>query len=272
MKKNTLYIGLACAGWLLAHPAQAQTESLEADSIVKKTNFQITYLKGKQADRNDRETRCFGRRDGSEVRYPRVFGGLTARLEWSFSRPIDNGSFSFSAENRFLEYKKASNFAVDFAQIGVRFSDAFKASLAIGAEWNYMRLNNNIILDRDATPLSHTETSEPYKKNVFRSTYFRVPIGLEWRTGKNHRGKRAKITAGAITGLRIGGKQVLKGDKVKLRYKDDYHLASFQYGPYVRIGYGAFGLFAKYYVNSMFENAPKGQELNNFAFGLSWEI
>jgi len=274
MKKNTLYIGWACAAWLLAHPASAQTDSLEGDSIGKERTFQITYTSGKVGDRNDRKTTYFGRRDrgGRNVSYPRVFGGLMARLEWSFSRPIDNGSFNFSPGNQFLEYKKASNFAIDYAQIGIRFNDAFKVSLAIGHEWNYMRLNNNILLDRDATPLGYTETTEPYNKNLFRSAYFRLPLGLEWRTGKNHCGRRAKITIAAITGIRTGGKQSLKGDDMKLDYKDDYHLASFQYGAYTRIGYGPLGVFAKYYFNDMFENTPKGRELNNFAFGLSWEI
>jgi len=274
MNTHTLYIGLACAGWLLALPATAQTDSLEVDSIVKKPTFQITYTKGKTSDQGSRETTYFGRRDRSDgnIRYPRVFGGLMARLEWSFSRPMDNGSFTLSPENGFLKYSRASNFAIDFAQIGLRFNDAFKISLATGVEWNYMRLKNNIILDRDATPLSYTETTEPYRKNVFRSDYVRTPLTLEWRGGRNRYGKRAKIAVGAIGGILIKGRQKLKGDKMKQVYRDSYNLASFQYGTFARVGFGSIGLFGKYYLNDMFENAPKGQELNNFTFGLSWEI
>jgi|GEM_PF-347864 len=276
MKKHTLYIGLACAGWLLGHPASAQTDSTTVDSVQKKArSVQIGWTFGEKEDApNQWENNRLRKwdRSGRDVKYPRVFGGLMARLEWGLSRPMDNGSFRFSEENQFLEYKKTSNFAIDLAQIGVRFNDAFKVSLATGVEWNYMRLKKNVILDPDSKPLGYTESTVAYDKNVFRTTYLRTPLALEWRTGRNGHGRRAKIAVGAVGGIWLGGKQTLKAGKVKEVHKDDYNLASFQYGAFTRVGFGSLGVYARYYLNDMFENTPKGQELNNFTFGLSWEI
>src|SRR5690606_40079601 len=85
---------------------------------------------------------------GEEITYPRVFGGLTfTRIDWGFSRLVDNGSFKMGEENQFLEIKKASNFGFDIAQIGIRFNDDFKVYASVGFEWNYLRLKSNVILD-----------------------------------------------------------------------------------------------------------------------------
>lgn len=206
---------------------------------------------------------------GDEIKYPRFFGGLTfARIDWGFSRLIDDGSFTLSEGNEFLDYKKASNFGFDIAQFGVRFNDKFKTYISTGFEWNYLRLKQNVIFDTEATPLDYVTSEVEYKKNIFTSTYLRVPLTFEFRGNKNKHGHRAKIAVGAMSGILLKGTQRLKSKQEgKQKFKDNYNLASFQYGLFARIGFGDLGLFAKYYLNDVFENSPNQQGVNNFTFG-----
>jgi len=208
---------------------------------------------------------------GKVVKYPRFFGGLTfTRIDWGFSRLIDNGSFTLSQENQPLDYGRASNFGFDVAQVGVRFTDMFKMYVSTGFEWNYLRLKNDVILDTDAVPLTFVESTTDYRKNVFTSTYLRLPLTFEFRSRKNRHGDRAKIAVGAMTGILLKGTQRLRSEEFgRQKFRDNYNLASFQYGAFARVGYGSMAVFAKYYLNDMFENSPNQQSLNNFTFGLT---
>lgn len=208
------------------------------------------------------------------TKYPFFFGGLTfTRIDWGFSRIMDDGKFSLSEDNQFLDYKKASNFGFDILQVGLRFNDNFKTYLSAGFEWNYLRLKSNILLKENVSSLSYDlidENDVKYKKNVLTSTYLRLPLAFEWRTDKLRSGERVKVAFGAMTGILLKGTQRLKSDaNGKQKFRDNYNLSSFQYGPFVRIGYDDFGVFAKYYVNDMFENSPAQENLNNFTFGFT---
>lgn len=246
------------------------------------TSFTLPHVKGNdilgQQDTTHKEKDIninIGIKDKSNgTTYPRIFGGITlTRIDWGFSRIMDDGKFTLSEDNSFLAYKKASNFGFDVLQFGVRVSDNFKTYLSAGFEWNYLRLKENILLEENSPSLSYTVVDRNdvnYTKNVLTSTYLRMPISLEWRSAKNRHGDRVKVAFGAMTGVLLKGTQRLKSkENGKQKFKDNYNLSTFQYGPFVRIGYDDFGLFAKYYVNDVFENSPAQKGLNNFTFGLT---
>lgn len=261
MKKHI--VSLVFTGILtccIAIKAQAQQDS------TKKINISTRILGKQDSDKADST-------DTPAVsKYPKTFGGITfSRIDWGFSRLINDGSFTLNENNEFLEYKKASNFGFDIAQFGIRFSDQFKTYISTGFEWNYLRLKHNVLLDQDATPLDYSYPDDiTYKKNVFTSTYLRVPLTFELRSKKFRNGDRAKLAFGAMTGILIKGSQRLKSrEQGSQKFKDNYNLASFQYGAFARLGYDSMGVFVKYYFNDMFENSPNQDGLNNFTFGLT---
>lgn len=209
-----------------------------------------------------------------EVKYPRTYGGITfSRIDWGLSRVLDEGKFTLSDDNEFLEYSRASNFGFDVLQYGVRFNDKFKIYISTGVEWNYLRLKKNILLTRSESPLSYQEidpSEVEYTKNVLTSTYLRVPLTVEFRTRKFENGKRMKFALAGISGFRLKGTQRLKSEvHGQQKFKDNYNLAKFQYGAVARVGYDQLGIFGKYYFNSFFDNSPNQDKLNNFAFGLT---
>ncbi|WP_192922542.1 outer membrane beta-barrel protein [Sphingobacterium bovisgrunnientis] len=255
----TLGLCILTSTTLNAQTVTTTTVVVEQTDTVKSNNKSFTIL---------------GESESNNNKYPRAFGGLTfSRIDWGFSRIMDDGAFSLSDENQFLKYKKASNFGFDIAQFGLRASDNFKTYISAGFEWNYLRLENNILLNENTSPISYTEidpNDTDYSKNVFTTTYLRLPLTFEWRSDKNRKGERVKVAFGAMTGVLLKGTQRLKSkENGKQKFKDNYSLASFQYGPFVRLGYDDFGIFAKYYVNDFFEKSPAQKNLNNLAFGLT---
>lgn len=233
---------------------------------TKKINISTSILGKEDSDKID------DKNTPTVSKYPKIFGGITfSRIDWGFSRLINDGSFTLNENNEFLEYKKASNFGFDIAQFGLRFNDRFKTYISTGFEWNYLRLKHNVLLDQDATPLDYSYPDDiTYKKNVFTSTYLRVPLTFEFRSKRFKNGERAKLAVGAMTGILIKGSQRLKSNEQgSQKFKDNYNLASFQYGAFARLGYDSMGVFVKYYFNDMFENSPDQQGLNNFTFGLT---
>ncbi len=209
-----------------------------------------------------------------EVKYPRTFGGITfARLDWGFARLSDGGSFTLTDNNKFMSYKKSSNFGFDIAQYGVRLNDNFKIYLSAGFEWNYWRLKNDVLIKEGITPVTVEPLDDDvnYEKNVFTSTYMRLPLSFEWRSRQLKGDNRVKLTFGAMTGVLLKGTQRLKsGENGKQKFKDTYNLQTFQYGPFIRFGYDNIGIFGKYYMNDLFEKSPNQEGLRNLAFGLTF--
>lgn len=259
----TLIVGVFASSVSSTNQVSAQTRDTTVIVLEKDSSDHITKVVS--IGKNDTE---------KKVKYPRTFGGITfSRIDWGFSRPMDNGSFTMSEGNEFLSYGKASNFGFDVAQFGVRTSDNFKIYASAGFEWNYMRLKNNVLLHTGETPLNYTmvDPSEVnYRKNVLTSTYLRIPLSFEWRSNRMQNGKRMKVAFGPMTGILLKGSQRLKSDEQgKQGFRDNFNLQSFQYGGFVRVGYDNLGVFAKYYMNDMFEKSPAQEGINNFAFGLT---
>ncbi|WP_134088811.1 PorT family protein [Olivibacter sp. XZL3] len=200
---------------------------------------------------------------------PKVILGVTfARFDLGLTTLLDNGSFTLSPENDFLKNRtwKTINVGFDVFQFGYRFNEKFRLFLSAGFDWTHIRLQNNIIFDRNTTPLSYTESDINYSKNRFSSSYLRIPITFEHRLGLD---RDLRIAYGPIGGFLLSGSQKFKSDEEgKRKVKDDFNYAKFRYGAFARVGYQWVGLYAKYYFNDMFENSPQQEGLRNMSFGL----
>lgn len=267
MKIETLQLHILLVAFSLAGLQSGYAQEVIVEKEVITTRDTVSIKKDMELNIGFDDT-------NKQIKYPRAYGGITfSRIDWGFSRLIDDGSFNLSESNAILRYKKASNFGFDVAQFGFRFSDHFKSYISAGFEWNYLRLKENILLKEDSPYLDYKlidKSEADYKKNIFTSTYLRLPVTVEWRSDRNSHGKRVKVAFGAMTGILLKGTQRLKSDaNGKQKFKNNYNLASFQYGPFVRVGYGNFGIFGKYYVNDMFETSPDQNGVNNLTFGLT---
>jgi len=199
---------------------------------------------------------------------PKVILGITfARFDLGLTTLLDNGSFTLSPENDFLKNRtwKTINVGFDVFQFGYRFNEKFRLFMSAGFDWTHIRLKNDIIFDRNTTPLSWQQSDIHYDKNRFSSSYLRIPITFEHRIGPD---RDLRIAYGPIGGFLLNGSQKFKSDEEgKRKVNDDFNYAKFRYGAFARVGYQWVGLYAKYYFNDMFENSPQQEGLRNFSFG-----
>lgn len=200
------------------------------------------------------------------------FGLTFSRLDLGLTTLIDNGSFTLSPQNQFLRYRswKSSNVGFDVIQFGYRFSSSFKIYVSGGFDWTLFRLRDNITILPNQPVLTYRVDDIDYSKNRFSSSYLRIPLSFDFRTKEDKNGKSAHFVFGPDGGFLLNGRvKQISAENGKQKIDDTYHFASFRYGAFARVGYGAWGLFAKYYMNDMFENSPEQKGLKNFSFGIS---
>jgi hypothetical protein len=206
--------------------------------------------------------------------YPKASIGLTfSRFDLGLATLIDNGSFTLSPKNQFLNYRswKTSNVGFDVIQMGVRFNDNFKVYLSGGFDWTLIRLRQDITILPNQPVLTYRQDNIDYSKNRFSSSYLRIPLSFDFRSKVNKDGDRFHFVIGPDAGLLLNGRvKQISQENGKQKIDDNYHFAKVRYGGFVRVGYGGWGLFAKYYVNDMFENSPDQKGLKNFSFGLTF--
>lgn len=240
----------------------------DSTSVDKNHKVKISFTFG-----NDKDGKS--KRDSTETqtRASGVSFGLTfSRFDLGFSKLVDNGSFTLSKDNNFLDYDgwKTSNVGFDLLQFGYRFTSGFKIYLSGGIDWTHIRLQKDITIKRDWPVLSYDTSDVHFDKNRFSSTYLRIPLSFEFRTRDDNNGKKFRFIFGPDMGFLLNGRVKQKSDENgKQKFNDDYHFTKFRYGAFTRIGYGCAGLYVKYYFNDMFENSPAQKGLRNMAFGLT---
>ena len=199
------------------------------------------------------------------------FGLTLSRIDFGLATLVDNKSFTLSPQNQFLRYRswKTENVGFDVVQFGYRFNSAVRLYMSAGFDWTLIRLRDNITLAEHAPTLSYTQDNIDFSKNRLSSTYLRVPLAFEYRTHDDSDGTPFRFVFGPEGGLLISAsqKQVSHQNGTQ-KFSSDYNLQKFRYGPFVRIGYGLIGVYAKYYMNDIFANSPDQKGLKDLSFGI----
>lgn len=270
--KRLIFTAIICAA-ATAVFAQTDTTKVKTDTIRTRRGTTIRFGSGEDASYiriNKHGDTIESHRHKSKA--PGFSFGLTlARLDLGFTTIMDHGSFTLSPQNQFLSYRQAktSNVGFDVLQFGYRFNSNFKIYLSGGFDWTNIRLRNNITILEHQPVLSYRQDNINYSKNRFSSSYLRIPLSFDLRTNDDSHGNHFHFVFGPEGGFLLNGRvKQISDENGKQKFNDDYHFTTFRYGPFVRIGYGAWGLYAKYYMNNMFENSPAQDGLHNFAFGI----
>ncbi|WP_448700136.1 outer membrane beta-barrel protein [Mucilaginibacter sp. AW1-3] len=191
-----------------------------------------------------------------------------------FATLLDNGSFTLSPKNSFLNYSqgKTSYVGFSFFKFGYRFNDHFKIWVSGGFDWTHIRLQKNINIVPDVPTLTYVvDTVNHFTKNRFTSNYLMVPLAFDFRTSPDRHNNRFHVIAGPEVGFLIDGMQKqISPEHGKTKNYNDFHFDRFEIGGSLKVGYGSFGLFTKYFFNDMFVNSPDQKGLKSFNFGLQF--
>jgi len=265
--KNILLTSLLLIGMssMISQTASAQEDSTRTKHTAKTRNYNLSMSFGDQEDSSKNAKAPKGR----------FMGGVTfTRLDIGFSRLIDNGSFSLSEKNEFLDYKgaKTSTLSFDVLYFGYRFNPNFKVYIAGGFDWTMIRLKRDITILPDTRELSYREEGINFSKNRFSSSYVHIPLNFEFRTKENDKGKRFYLVLGPEVSFLLNGKvKQISDENGKQKTRDDYTFQPVRLGGTARIGYGSIGLFTKYYFNDMFDSVPQ-KGLRNMSFGVTFGL
>jgi hypothetical protein len=199
------------------------------------------------------------------------FGFTLARIDFGLATLVDNGSFSLSPKNQFLRYRswKTENVGFDVLQFGYRFNSAIRFYMSVGFDWTLIRLRDNVTLAEHSSALSYTQDNIDFSKNRLSATYLRIPLAFEYRTHDDSDGTPFRFVFGPEGGILLGGSQKqVSSQNGTQKFSSDYDFQKFRYGLFVRVGYGLIGVYAKYYMNDMFENSPDQKGLKNLSLGI----
>ncbi|WP_295653851.1 PorT family protein [uncultured Mucilaginibacter sp.] len=202
------------------------------------------------------------------------FGLAFFPFDLGLALPMDNGSFTFKPQNQFLNYStfKTTTDAFNVLRFGYRFSNNFRVTLGAGLEWTLIRLQNDSISTvNNSTGLTYKNDGISYSKNRLSSEYLTIPLSFDYRSTYDKNGNRFHLSLAPQVGFLIDGmlKQI-SSQHGKTHNYNDFHFAKFEYGGILRLGYGDFGIFTKYYFNDMFVNSPNQAGIKSFSFGLSY--
>ncbi len=244
------------------------TDSIKTKTTKKATTvIQIGNLK---INTNDNKTTVV--KETPKGKHTVSVGFVFDHFDLGFSRYIDNGSFTLSPANSFLEFEpaKTTNVGFDFFEMKYKSGNRFAFFISAGLDWNHTRLKQNITIQKNEPQLTAVSDNVEFSKNRFSSRYLRIPIGFEFNTPVQ-KGKYFRVVAGPELGFLLNGKvKQISEERGKEKFKDDYNFNPFRYGAHLRLAYQNTGIFAKYYFNDVFAKDQGPTDFRNISFGLTW--
>lgn len=169
-----------------------------------------------------------------------------------------------------LNTNKSIQLDINFAEVDIPIAkNWFGLCTGVGFRWNNYHLSNtNIVLEKGASNFSHSiDTVNSYTKSKFGVTYLTVPLLVEFQFPINK--EKLYISAGVEGSVKLTAKMKNKNkDGIKTKNKSDFYINPFSYDLTARLGYGGFGIYGVYNMQSFFKK-DKGPELYPFALGFT---
>jgi TonB family protein len=150
--------------------------------------------------------------------------------------------------------------------------------LTTGMGWNFSTIGltkNYDIAHTSDTIFAVTNLSQNYRANTLNVQYLTVPLLLEFATKKEQK-KSFYFAAGVIGGIRVFSNtrqtgKFANGDRFDLNVRSKYNFAPFTLEATVRTGFGPFGLFATYNLNTLFKEG-KTVAVYPFRTGITFNV
>jgi hypothetical protein len=228
----------------------------------------------KVLEMDDMPTRTYHKKKKFRPHYAGLELGMNNYLTPDFSLVLPPGE-----EFMDLNTGKSWCWNLNVVDFGIGFGTDY-IGLATGLGFNFMNYNfngqNGIMKDPDTGET--VEYIPPYAGNITKSkmniTYMTAPLMLEFQIPTQGRG-RVYISGGVLGSVKLWSNTKIKyteaGDKSKEKNKNDFNLSPIRWGFTARVGYRGFGIYANYYMTSLFKSTM-GPELYPFDLGLAFNF
>ena len=245
--------------------------ALLADQPVKSTvrlPINFTLSDGEEFDEEEEE---------EEER--KLFDGHWAGFDFGTILLMSDVFKTDFAANDYWKNDVVRSFNFNFNFFGYKFPIIKQyLGLTTGMGWSFSTIGltkNYDIAHTSDTIFAVANLSQNYRANTLNVQYLTVPLLLEFATKKEQK-KSFYFAAGVIGGIRVfsNTRQTGKfgnGDRFDLNVRSKYNFAPFTLEATVRTGFGPFGLFATYNLNTLFKEG-KTVAVYPFRTGITFNV
>jgi hypothetical protein len=273
-------------------------QEIDTMLVIENQNLDTTFIiraGGKQIVIGDRTDGWFD--DTLHIKSKsRKFNGHWAGVELGVNNYLTaSQSLTLEPSDAYMELRATKSIGVNinFMEFNIPIiKNNFGITTGMGLQFNNYRLNNNVVLNHNISPIDALTDSLLIDKDVTKykitSTYITIPLLFEFQTplrkatndsgetlndidDDDEEGTMFYAAIGGFGGVRIGthSKQVYEknNSEYKDKIRDDFNMSLFEYGITARVGISALKLFANYNLSTLFEK-NKGPELYPFTAGV----
>ncbi|AZA81156.1 hypothetical protein C1637_00830 [Chryseobacterium lactis] len=135
----------------------------------------------------------------------------------------------------------------------------------IGFSWRTLNVDNNMFFAKDGNADVYLEKFDKnLSKSKLRTGYIVFPLGVQYNFSKLKNGSMdiqyrdydegLKIGANMYGGLRMSTNNIIKGDGISQRERENYQVNPFIYGAQLTVSYGDFSIFVKRDLGNFFKD------------------
>lgn len=200
-----------------------------------------------------------------EMKKPRVWFNFFSHIELGFTQLTGVSYAGYApADKGFLDQRLGPSFHFSFSAVQLRLALNRSRSLTLGFGLQYtldnFRLSNNAItLGNSEGRIVPVKLDEPADKSKLVTSALGIPVRLTYNPTKHLR-----ITAVAYSDFLLGADAIYKKPKEKNSLSG---LRTYQFGLGLGVTYRGFGIFTRYGVTPLFENAA-GPDCHAVSFGI----
>lgn len=145
----------------------------------------------------------------------------------------------------------------------------------IGLGFDRFKFSNNYTITYESGDLTMSKMGLDISKSQFITNYLDVPIELMYTKKVDDPNRSFKLSLGFRTGILLNAFSKIQynddGTEIKLKTKQDWDVNTLRYGPYAKVGFGNFSLFAYSNMSTLFkpDKGPDDSNINTLTFGIS---
>lgn len=211
-------------------------------------------------------------KDHSKKDHSEKFKGHWQGFDFGFNG-FTNPDYSMYNVDDFMAVNQGKSYELGFNlyELNIGISKSYVGLVSgFGLTFNDYKFDNRYTIRKGPDRIEPVYLDQDnLSKTKLSIVYLNVPLLLEFQIPVNNNEGRVYINAGLEGGVKLGSHTKVKHGGTKEKDHSGFNINSFKYDATARVGYKNIGLYAKYSLNSLFQDG-KGPVLTPFTLGVSF--